>query len=319
MKNRQFVTVATAVIVVAALVPMVVKSPHWLNTLNIAFYYVLLASSWNLMLGYAGLFSFAHTALAAVGGYASALLAIKAGVHPALAMPLGGAIAAASSSILGVVSLRLRGFYLCLVTWAFAEIATGILRVEYQVTGGTMGLVVPGLFPADAGKEVYYWVGLGLVVLYLVFMVALAKSRVGLYLRSIRDDELASEVLGVDTTLWKVFCFTVCGFWAGLAGAYYGHYIGVVDPSIGSLSEMGLVILMVVIGGMGSIVGPVVGAVLVTIISELLRGSLAAMSMLFFAAVFMLVMRFFPGGLMAALQRVRGATGAAFRRAAQMS
>ncbi len=304
MRISRFVWIAVLA-VVAALVPLVVKSPHWLHVLDITLYYILLTSSWNLMMGYTGLFSFAHTALSAVGGYTSGLLALRAGIHPALAMLAGGLMAATASLVLGMVSLRLRGFYLCLVTWAFAEIATGILRAEYEITGGTMGLVVPGLFPTGVKRVAFYFVGLGLVIAFLVFMEYLSQSRVGIYLRSIRDDELASEAMGVNTTAWKVFCFTVCGFWAGIAGAYYGHYIGVVDPGMGSLNEMSLVILMVVIGGIGSIPGPVVGAVLVVILSDLLRGSLAAMSMLIFAIVMVIVMRFFPGGLTASLRHLR--------------
>jgi len=303
--------------VIAALVPSVIQSPHWLHVLNITLYYILLTSSWNLMMGYTGLFSFAHTALAAVGGYGSGLLALKTGIHPALAMLVGGMAAALASLLLGVISLRLRGFYLCLVTWAFAEIAVGIFRVEYRITGGTMGLVVPSLFPPQMGKTPFYFVGLGLVIALLVFMILLSRSRAGIYLRSIRDDEMASEVLGVNTTAWKIFCFTVCGFWAGLAGAYYGHYIGVVDPGMGSLSEMGLVVLMVIIGGIGTVPGPVIGAILVMILSEVLRGSLAAMSMLIFAAVMALVMRFFPGGLMAALRRLSHSRWVIGRRPAQ--
>ena len=303
MKYRHIVPLV-ALAVAAVLLPWAWKSPHWLGVLVLTSYYIVLTSSWNLMMGYAGLFSFAHTALAAIGGYASGLLAVKLGVPPPLGILLGGLSASLASLVLGLLSLRLRGFYLCLVTWAFAEIAVGVFRVQYELTGGTMGLVVPQLFPMEAGKMPFYYVGLGLVVAVLVFMVLLSRSRAGIYLRSIRDDEMASEALGVDTVLWKIICFTVCGFWAGLAGAFYGHYIGVVDPGMGSLSEMGLVILMVIIGGMGTIAGPVLGAILVMVLSELLRGSLAAMSMLIFALAMILVMRFAPGGLMAGLHRL---------------
>ena len=303
-----------ALTVVAGVVPLVLDSPRWLNVLSIALYYVILATSWNLMMGYTGLFSFAHTALAAIGGYTSGLLAVKAGVPPALSLPISGVSAALASLVLGLVSLRLRGFYLCLVTWAFAEISVGVFRVEYKVTGGSMGLVVPPLFPTAAGKVPYYYLGLGLVVAALVFMVLLSRSRAGIYLRSIRDDELASEVMGVNTIGWKVFCFTVCGFWAGLAGGYYGHLIGVVDPGMGALSEMGLVILMVIIGGMGTLTGPVAGAFLIVVLSEALRGKLEAMSLLFFAIIMVLVMRFLPGGLMAGLGGLASWTRSALRR-----
>lgn len=288
--------------IVAVAVPFILRSPHWLQVLSLAFYYVVLTTSWNLMMGFTGLFSFAHTALAAIGGYTAALLVLRAGLPHAWAIPAAGIAAALASLLLGVISLRLRGFYLCLVTWGFAEIAIGIFRVEYRVTGGTMGLMVPGLFPSAWGKIPYYYLGLLLAALVIGFMVLLSRSRIGLYLRSIRDDELASEVLGVHTVLWKVFCFTVCGFWAGIGGAYYGYVVGVVDPNMGALSEMGKVILMVIIGGIGTLPGPVVGTFLVMVLSELLRGRLAAMSMLIFAVILIVVMRFLPGGVMAAVR-----------------
>ncbi|MGC8875254.1 MAG: branched-chain amino acid ABC transporter permease [Chloroflexia bacterium] len=291
--------------IVGALLPLFLRSPHWLQVLSLAFYYVVLTSSWNLMMGYTGLFSFAHTALAAIGGYSCALIMLHAGLPHLVALLAAGIVAGLASLLLGVISLRLRGFYLCLVTWAFAEIATGVLRVEYRLTGGTMGLMVPGLFPSAWGKTPYYYLGLLLAIGVLAFMVLLSRSRIGLYLRSIRDDELASEVLGVDTVFWKVFCFTVCGFWAGIGGAYYGYVVGVVDPNVGSLGEMGKVILMVIIGGMGTIPGPVVGTFLVMVLSEFLRGRLVAMSMLIFAVILIVVMRFLPGGMVAAVQPLR--------------
>ncbi len=290
------------VAIVALGVPFVLRSPHWLQVLSLAFYYVVLTTSWNLMMGFTGLFSFAHTALAAIGAYTAALLVLRAGLPHVWAIAAAGIVTGVASLLLGAISLRLRGFYLCLVTWGFAEITIGIFRVEYRVTGGTMGLMVPSLFPSAWGKTPYYYLGLFLAALVLTFMVLLSRSRIGLYLRSIRDDELASEVLGVHTVLWKVFCFTVCGFWAGVGGAYYGYVVGVVDPNMGALSEMGKVILMVIIGGMGTIPGPVVGTFLVMVLSEFLRGRLAAMSMLIFAVVLIVVMRFLPGGIMAAVR-----------------
>lgn len=304
MKSRSTVSrliLIAAVGGVAALLPLVVRSPRWIHVLGIVAYYILLASSWNLIMGYTGLFSFAHMAMAAIGGYASGLAAVRMGVHPWLGMPLGGLGAAVASMVLGTVSLRLRGFYLCLVTWAFAEISINVLRSEYEVTGGTMGLMVPRLFASEAGSTPYYLVGLGLVVAHVAFMVLVMNSRVGLYLRSLRDDALASEAMGVNTTFWKVFSFTVAGFWAGLAGAYYGHFIGVVDPGMGALTRMGLVILMVVVGGIGTISGPILGAAVVVILSEFLRGRLEAASMLIFATLMILVTRFSSGGLMAGL------------------
>ena len=287
-----------AILLFLAIFPFLGFSPRWLHIGNTVFYYVMLSASWNLMMGFTGLFSFGHTALSAVGGYASALLVTHLGVPPIAGPFLGGLVAAFFSFVLGLICLRLRGFYLALVTWAFAEIIIGVVKVQYDLTGGTQGLRTVGLFWQGAGRIHYYYLGLILVFLITLSIHKLSKSDYGSYLRSIREDEMAAEVLGVNTVVWKILCFTYAGFWAGLAGAYYGHYIGVVDPSLGSLGEMSIVVLTVVVGGMGTVFGPVIGSFLVIVAGDLFRGKLAALSMVFFSLLMMLVVRFFRGGLM---------------------
>lgn len=281
-----------------AIFPFLGFSPRWLHIGNTVFYYVMLSASWNLMMGFTGLFSFGHTALSAVGGYGSALLVTHLGVPPITGPFLGGLVAAFFSFVLGIICLRLRGFYLALVTWAFAEIVIGVVKVQYDLTGGTQGLRTVGLFWPGAGRIPYYYFGLILVFLITLSIHKLSKTDYGSYLRSIREDEEAAEVLGVNTVVWKILCFTYAGFWAGLGGAYYGHYIGVVDPSLGSLGEMSIVVLTVVVGGMGTVFGPVIGSFLVIVAADLFRGKLAALSMVFFSLLMMLVVRFFRGGLM---------------------
>jgi branched-chain amino acid transport system permease protein len=278
--------------------PFLGFSPRWLAIGNTVFYYLMLSISWNLMMGFGGLFSFGHTALSAVGGYASALFVIHIGIPPMAGLFFGGLIAAIFSLILGLICLRLRGFYLALVTWAFAEIVMGIVKVQYDFTGGTQGLRTLPLFWEGAGRLPYYYLGLALSFLITYSVYRFSKTDYGIYLRSIREDETAAEVLGVNTVLWKVICFTYAGFWAGVAGCYYGHYIGVVDPSMGSLGEMSIVVLTVVVGGMGTVFGPVLGTFLVIVAADLLRGKLAALSMVCFALLMILVVRFFRGGLM---------------------
>ncbi|MEW6081661.1 MAG: branched-chain amino acid ABC transporter permease [Bacillota bacterium] len=310
MKGKQLLVAAS--IAAIGLFPLLFPLPRWIYMFTLAFYYIIMASSWNVIMGFTGLFSFAHTALAAIGGYTSVLLALHLGLTPWLGLLAAGIFAALFSLFLGMLCLRLHGFYLCLVTWAFAEIAAGVLKVEYKWSGGTMGLTAPGLFPRGQQLLPNYYLGLVLAVLCVVFAWAIYRSRIGLYLRSLRDDPLASEALGVDTTFWKVFSFTVCGFWAGVGGAFFGNFIGVVDPSMGSLSNMGMVILMVIMGGIGTIHGPILGALFVVALSEVLRGELAAMSVFIFAILMILTMRFFRGGFaeaIDALQRRRAHGG----------
>ena len=275
------------------ILPFGVDSPVWMTVLNLFFYYAVLSISWNIVFGYAGLFSFGHVAFAAVGGYASS------NGHPPRAF-----------SFLGTFHRRLllrghrycfgRDFppgarvLLCLLTWAFAEVVNVVIKTEHQITGGTGGLITPGFFSEPKADFYSYFVGLGLFLLTFVFSLLLFHSRPGLYLFAVRDDLDAAETMGVNTQLWKVLGFACGGFSAGVAGAYCAHSLGLINPSIGGLDEMGKICLMVIVGGVGTIYGPILGTFFVVILSEIIRGSLAELNLLIFALVMILTMRFIP-------------------------
>ena len=293
----------TGCIGVAGIVlPFGVESPVWMTVLNLFFYYAMLSISWNIVFGYAGLFSFGHVAFAAVGGYASGLIVIHLGLSPFWGLLIGGVSCALIGIVLGGIVLRVRGFYLCLLTWAFAEVINVVIKTEHQITGGTGGLITPGFFSGDKADFYSYFVGLGLFLLIFIFSALLFHSRPGLYLFAVRDDLDAAETMGVNTRLWKVLGFACGGFWAGVAGAYYAHFFGLIDPSIGGLDEMGKICLMVIVGGVGTIYGPLLGTFFVVILSEIIRGSLAEMNLLIFALVMILTMRFVRGGFMELIQ-----------------
>jgi branched-chain amino acid transport system permease protein len=296
--KRNETLILVAILLAGLITPFFVQSRVWMTVLHVFFYYALLALSWNMVFGYAGQFSFAHVTFSAIGGYTSALAAIHLAIFPILGIILGGLFSALIGILLGILVLRLRGFYLCLVTWAFAEVTNIVIITEYRVTAGTGGLLAPSLFLGPKGALYSYYLGLGLLILILGVSAVLRNSRIGLFLFAIRDDQDAAEIMGIKTVFWKVFAFSFSGFWAGMAGAYYAHFFGLIDPSIGGLDEMGKVILMVVVGGIGSLYGPLLGAFFVVISSEIIRGSLAEMSILIFAMVMILTMRFARGGFM---------------------
>jgi len=287
------------IVIFLIIIPILIKSPRWITTMNLMFYYMLLAVSWDLIMGYTGLFSFAHVALAGIGGYVSSLLSIYLNVPPYLGVIIGGLTCAFCGLLIGVICLKLRGFYLCLVTWAFAEIVGTIIRAAYKYTGGTGGLVVPTFFRSPS-SVLYYYVGLLITVIMVYFTFKLTNSRIGLYLRSIREDEAVAEVMGINTLKWKLFSFIISSFWAGVAGAFYAHYFGLIDTSIVGIDEMGKIMMMVVVGGIGTLFGPLLGAVFVTIVSEFIRGTMAIYGMIVFSIIIILMMRFARGGIMGA-------------------
>lgn len=286
------------------LLPYLVSSPRWITIGSIIFYNIILASSWNLIMGYTGIFSFGHMGVALLGGYATALSTLMLGVPPILAFLLGGLTGALANFLLGSLCLRFKGFYLTLVTWAFAEMTITVLNNEYEITGGSMGIMANGVFGGTNSNIANYYLGLVLVGIFVGILYLMMRSRVGIYLQSVRDDEEASEVMGVNTIFWKIFSFTFSGFWAGTAGAYYLNFMGVIDPTAGNLMELGNVMLMVILGGIGTLAGPVIGAVFVVMASQMLMG-FESMSMMFFAILMIIILRYFRGGIVGGIIKLK--------------
>jgi len=296
MKRHWASPMAWAVTVVVALTLPPVLNSYWLHVLSTSWYYAILASSWALLAGYAGQFSFAHMAFAALAGYTSGLLAVDLHVPVALGMLCGIAAAALVGGAIGWLCLRLRGPYLSLFTLAFALIFQLIIIAEYQFTRGSLGLSVPGLF-AGSSDVPYYYTGFSLLLASLAVMRALLRSRVGIFLRATREDEDAAEASGIDTSFYKILVFTVTSAIAGLAGGFYGHFVGILTPNLVTIPEMGLVVAMAVVGGVESLPGAAIGAVFVYVLSEVLRDT-GQMRFVVLGLIIMLTQRFAQNGLL---------------------
>jgi branched-chain amino acid transport system permease protein len=299
--KRNEITVAVLIALTGLLLPWIIQ-PVWLTVMSVFFYYAILAISWNIIFGYAGEFSYGHVAFPAIGGYVSALLADHVGLSPFLGLAVGGFAAGFMGILIGLMILRVRGFYLCLVTWAFAEVVNVIIKAEEQLTGGSGGFVAPAFFGGPKSDLYGYFIGLGLMLFTFTVSALLYHSRWGLSLFAIRDDMDAAESMGIWTNFWKVFGFAFGCALAGIAGAFYAHFFNIVDPSIGGLDEMGKVCLIVIIGGVGTVFGPLIGAFFVVIASELIRGWVAGLSLFIFAIVMILAVRFVRGGFMEVIQ-----------------
>ena len=285
-----------------AWVPLVTSEYHT-HILVIGFYYVVLAVGWNLLAGYAGQFSLAHHTFAGIGAYASTLLIQRTGVPILAGVVFGTVVAAAAGYGLGSLCLRMRAIYLALATWAFAESVRLLVAVEYQITRGDLGLASPLLFGTPRATP-YYYLFLGLAILALLAAWQILHSRIGAYLRAIRDDEEAAATAGVDTFRWKRFAFVISAVFAAVAGAFQGHYIGLLSPTPMKFNEMATIIIMVILGGLRTFAGPAVGAVFIELLSELLRGW-GEIRMVLFALLVIVVMRLYPTGLVGLL-RVAG-------------
>jgi branched-chain amino acid transport system permease protein len=272
-----------------------VVSEYQTHVLTISAYYVILAVGWNLLAGYTGQFSLAHHTFAGIGAYTSALLVQYAAVPILIGIAVGVVVAAGLGYGLGTLCLRMRAIYLALATWAFAESIRLLITVEYQITRGDLGLRTPLLF-ATPRSTPYYYVFLGLALLALLVAWELVHSRVGAYMRAIRDDEEAAAAMGVDTFKWKRVVFAVSAVFAASAGGFLGHYVGLLSPAPMKFNEMAMVVIMVIVGGLRTFAGPVMGAVFIEVLSEWLR-AWGEVRMVLFALFVIVVARAYPSGL----------------------
>lgn len=283
--------------------------PIFADLLILSAYYLLLAGSWNLLAGFAGQYSFAHLGLAAAGAYGTAALVNWAGLSGWSAFLLIPLLTAALGGLLGLVALRVRGVQLPLITFAFAGAFAVFLAAAANITGGSMGMQLPKLFAGFDRSPYLFLAGL-LVGLFLVVQNLVLDGGLGLMMQSVRDDEDVARGIGVDIFRVKIVAFVITSALAGLAGAFYANYVGVLAPTMLSMSEMGMVVAMAVIGGLGHRYGALVGVLVIRTLEHFVRGFGAEYTLAIITGVALVVVLFFREGIIAAFSR-------RFERAAQ--
>lgn len=255
--------------------------------------YVLLAASLNLTTGVLGELVLGHAGFMSIGAYAAALFTLHMDlpglVEFPLALLLGGLLAAVFGVLIGIPALRLRGDYLAIVTLGFGEIIRVVIQ-NLSFTGGGRGLY--GIDEYTTFPWVFWIAALSVAVMY-----AMIGTRQGRAILSLRENEIAAEAVGVPGTRYKVLAFTLSSFFAGVAGGLYAHYITVLDPATFDFNMSIEILVMVVLGGMGSFTGSVLAAVVLTLLPELLR-DLADYRMLIYSVVLVLMMILRPQGLL---------------------
>lgn len=274
---------------------------------------IILVLGLGVITGMTGQLSLCQGAFFGIGAYGSALLMMRAGLSFWLSMPAAGLLAALTGFALGVPALRLRGHYLAVVTLAFAVIVHQVLQNWADLTRGSSGLVgIPwpdalALGPVAVSvrtRESYYLFVVVMTGLTAGAMIGLRRSRLGLSLLAVREDEVAAELMGVDTRLCKLAAFSLSAFFGGLAGALYAHYAKILTPDLFGVLQSIDVLVMLVIGGAGTIAGAALGASVFTTLPEVLR-AVADYRFFVFGAVLTACILFFPGGLVEVLGRLR--------------
>lgn len=259
---------------------------------------IILTVSLNLVSGFLGQLVLGHAGFMSVGAYSAALFTMYSGLPVAAAFPLGlavgGLIAALFGVLIGVPALRLRGDYLAIITLGFGEIIR-VLILAMPFTGGARGLSVTTVVTRQTW--VYFTWAFFIAVLAVFVIYSFIHSRHGRAVLAIREDEIAAEASGINTTYYKLLAFVLSAFIAGLAGGLYAHYISVLNPAKFDFNYSTELLVMVVLGGMGSITGSVVSATVLTILPELLR-DFSSYRMLVYSIILIIVMLFKPSGLM---------------------
>jgi branched-chain amino acid transport system permease protein len=289
--------------------------PYFLEVLISVMLFAYLGSAWNILGGYAGQFSFGHAAYFGIGAYTSTLLFLRAGITPWLGMLAGGVLAAAFGLGAGYLSFRygLRGPYFSLVTLAFAEMLR-VVAVNTKAVGSSLGLVIPSREAAPlsfvfGGKLPYYYVILAMALAAVLITRRLERSKLGYALRAIRENEDAAEAAGVDALGMKLRAMALSSFLTALGGTFYAQYFAYIDPTITfgpAVSIQGL--LQAIVGGAGTVLGPLLGSFVLTPISELSRAAIrgrAGVDVMVYGLVLILVISFLPNGLMGWVRRRR--------------
>jgi branched-chain amino acid transport system permease protein len=263
-----------AAVVFASMIPWFWDSRYIFHIATMVAIMIPLATSMNLMLKI-GQLSFAHAAFMGTGGYASALLAMRLGFPPALSLLSGGIIAAGLAGILGPIFLRIKGIYFVLLTFAFGEIVNLIFQDWTSLTGGNSGLYGIPKF-AILGFRLtaihhYYVMALILAAISFAALWAIEKSDIGAIFQSLNENEMVSQSLGGNALAWRIAAFVVSAFIAGIAGGIYAFYIGFLSPDPFAFRAVVDLIVMNVVGGPGTVFGPMLGAIIIVPLPELLR------------------------------------------------
>ena len=284
-------------------------STYQINIMITALMYVVLGLGLNIVVGVAGLLDLGYVAFYAVGAYSYALLHLHFGLGFWTVLPIGGLLGALFGFLLGFPVLRLRGDYLAIVTLGFGEIIRLVLENWSEFSQGPSGIsniARPGLFGLEMSLEssitYLYYLMIGMVLFTIFVVNRLQDSRIGRAWFALREDEIACQAMGIDKTRTKLTAFALGATWAGMAGVFFAAKTTFVNPASFTFLESAIILCIVVLGGMGSIVGVIVGALVLILLPEYLR-AFADYRMLAFGALLVVMMIFRPQGICATVRR----------------
>jgi len=298
-------------VIILASIPSFLKDDYLLHVMIVTFLFSYLAECWNWVGGYAGQLSLGHAAFFGIGAYASTLLFLGSGLTPWIGILIGGSLAAAFAALIGGLSLRLRGPFFVLFTIATAETLRYSFLTFREITKGAYGLLIPTLRNDPLlfkflSKEPYYYIVFTMLLISIAVTGIIERSKIGYFLNAIREDQDAAQSIGIDVTKYKVLALMISAFFTALAGTFYAQYFSYICPDDVMTVALSIeIITIAIIGGAGTLWGPVIGGFVLVPISEYLRitlgGTFAGAHLFIYGAVIIIVIIFAPRGLLGIL------------------
>jgi len=311
IERRKLSLLATlAALAVALLIPLVTAgNVYFLTVLIIMLIFILFSSAWNF-LTYTGQGSLGHAAFFGIGGYISTLVAAGSGLSPYLAIFAGGGAAALVGLFIGVICVRLKEWFLAMVTFGFAIIIQVLVVRQFSsLTGGWDGISAPPLIPSSVPNYLmfeYYSILLIVILVILLFRYIL-NTRIGLAFSAIRENELEARAAGIDPVRYKLLAFMISAFFAGVAGALEIHYLGYITPEIFGIDISFWPIIYSISGGLGTLAGPIIGVVVITLLWDGLQTlGLTYARFIIIGILLILIIIFLPKGLISLPERLEG-------------
>lgn len=314
--DRTQIVISFFLLGLVAISPLFIRSPYYMGIVILATLYAYIGISWNIVAGYAGQLLIAHIIFLAVGAYTTMVLLSRFGISPWLGLPAAGLVAALLGVVVSFITLRygLKADYFALFTIALM-VALRTIFLKWDFVGGAIGMGLRLSNPTwdkmiFAAKEPYLYIALGLASFGVLAQYLIYRSKMGKYFLAIREDESAASALGVNTSLYKMLAVVIGGAMAGIGGGFYAMYVTFIEPP--QVFDLGLnveiVIASPIIGGLGSLAGPVLGAFLNKPLADLIRGILSTTrsgsSLIVYGSFLILSILFMPRGLAGVLQSI---------------
>jgi branched-chain amino acid transport system permease protein len=273
--------------------PLITRDPYIIRIVILTSIFAILAASWDLLSGFTGQMNFGHALFFGVGAYSSAMINLHAHIPPWGSVPLGAVVAVLAGLIIGIPCLRLKHTYLALTTLAFPIILTGIIFALPEYTGGELG--VSGLTRFTNSLLGNYYLHVITMLTLAVIMWKITDSNTGIIFHAIREDELAVKAAGINTIFYKLLAFSLSGFFAGIAGGLYAHYMRIAGPSTLEVSLSFMVVIWAIFGGAATIYGPIAAVFILFPLLEFFRFWPQYRTMIF-AAVVLVILLYMPEG-----------------------